>query len=186
MARKKHVGRSRKQHHLSAVPLTVASPELGTPTLTVGRIAEQLRTLAPDTAASTERIRHWTREGLLVPVERHHAGTGKHRRYDVSSVYDAAVLSVIADAGLHIAAHRYLLNGLSLARRALQKWRAAKSGAGLFLEISHTKAGSPTIAIHEGTVAPKQSARLSILLNLAQIFLDVGQAAEGHTLEQKG
>jgi DNA-binding transcriptional MerR regulator len=165
---------ARKHLDLSAVSLTAPSPELGTPTLTVGQIAERLRALASGTASTAERIRHWTREGLLAPMENHHAGTGKHREYDASSVYDAAVLSVIADAGLHITAHRYLLRGLALVRRALQKWKAAKSGGGLFLEISHTEAGSPTITIHEGTVTPNPTARLSMLLNLTQIFSKVG------------
>jgi DNA-binding transcriptional MerR regulator len=162
------------RHDLSPSSLTVGSPELGATTLTVGEIAEQLRQLEPDVKATTERLRHWTREGLLAPVQNNHAGTGKHRRYELSSKYDAAVLSVIAKAGLHITAHRYLLRGLALVRRALQKWKAAKSGGGLFLEISHTEAGSPTITIHEGTVTPNPTARLSMLLNLTQIFSKIG------------
>ena len=71
-----------KRHALTAVPLSVASPELEAPTLTVGQIFEQLGPIAPDAAAAMrERIRHWTREGLLLPVNQHHAGTGRHRRY---------------------------------------------------------------------------------------------------------
>ena len=62
-----------KHHVLTAAPLTVGSPELGTPTLTVGQIVEQLGPVAPDATAMSERIRHWTREGLLLPVNQHHA-----------------------------------------------------------------------------------------------------------------
>jgi hypothetical protein len=31
-----------------------------------------------------------------------HSGTGKHRKYDASSVYDAAILNAVARAGLHV------------------------------------------------------------------------------------
>jgi DNA-binding transcriptional MerR regulator len=170
---KNHTGRAKKHHDLSPVSLTVSSPKFEAPTLTVGQIAERLCKLNPDKAATKERVRHWTREDLLAPVAKHHEGTGRHRGYAEDSVYDAAVLSVIANAGLHITAHRYLLRGLPLVRQALQKWEAAKSGGRLFLEISHTKAGSPTITIHEGTVTPNPTARLSMLLNLTQIFSEV-------------
>jgi hypothetical protein len=82
---------------------------------------------------------------------------------------------VIADAGLHIAGHRYLLDGLSQARRARQKWKATESGRDLYLEIAYAKDSSPIFAIHEGSVEPNPTARLSILLNLTRIFLDLGQ-----------
>ena len=66
-----------KRQALTAAPHTGGSPELGAPTLTtVGQIVEQLGPVAPDAGAMSERIRHWTREGLLLPVNQHHAGTG--------------------------------------------------------------------------------------------------------------
>jgi DNA-binding transcriptional MerR regulator len=181
MARQ-HLRRARKQD-LSAAPLTVGPPEVGAPTLTVGEIAEQLRPFAPATT-TIERIRHWTRENLLTPVENHHGGTGTRRKYNTSIRYDAAVLSVIANAGLHITAHRYLLDGLSQVRQALQKWKPAKSGD-LYLEIAYPKDSDPIFAIHESSVKPHPNARLSIVLNLTEIFLDVGQA-KGRALGQKG
>ena len=172
---KKHIGSAKKHDNLSAASLTVRPPKLEAPTLTVGEIAERLRHLAPK-PTTIERMKHWTREGLLVPLEKHHAGTGKHRRYDQSITYDAGVLSVIADAGLHIVAHRYLLDGLSQVRRTLQNWKAAKRNADLFLEISYEKSGSPIIAIHEGAATPKPTVRLSILINLTLIVLEVDRA----------
>ena len=181
MARQ-HLRRARKQD-LSAAPLTVGPPEVGAPTLTAGEIAEQLRPFAP-AATTIERIRHWTRENLSTPVENHHGGTGTRRKYNTSIRYDAAVLSVIANAGLHITAHRYLLDGLSQARRALQKWKPAES-RGLYLEIAYVKDSGPIFAIHEGSVEPYPNARLSIVLNLAEIFLEVDQA-KSHASGQKG
>jgi hypothetical protein len=43
------------------------------------------------------RLRSWTLAGALTPVGDPHSGTGKHRLYDRSAVYPAAVLNVLAD-----------------------------------------------------------------------------------------
>ena len=96
---------------LAALSLTNPRPSFTTPTLTagmpvtVGQIAKQLRTLASDAAETRERIRHWTREDLLSPIASHHSGTGRHRKYDASSVYDAAILNAVAQAGPWAATH---------------------------------------------------------------------------------
>src|SRR5688572_14050394 len=99
------ISRTRKtqkgtRHALTAMRLAVSSPEIGSATITVGQIVEQLGPLAPDPAAMSERIRHWTREGLLLPVDQHHAGTGRHRRYRAEAAYEAAILNALATAGL--------------------------------------------------------------------------------------
>jgi hypothetical protein len=163
---------------VAAESLSVSSPSLGTPTLTVGQIAEQLGTATTDVVATRERLRHWTREGLLSPVARHHSGTGTRRGYDPSSVYDAAILNAVARAGLHIVSRPYLLDALSMARQARQQRELAKDKGALFLEISHKAAGGGTvIAIHEGTVKCDPDAELSIVINLARIFEDVRMRA---------
>lgn len=180
MTRKRAGGRTKKVHHLTAASLTAGSPELSETTLTVGGIAEQLRALAPDEEASIERIRHWTREGLITPVKTPYAGAGKHRGYDVLSVLDAAILTVIADAGLHIASHKYLQDGLALIRRTLRRRKPEKS-RDLYLEIAYVKDSGPIFAVHESSVKPHPNARLSIVLNLTDIFLVVVQA-EGRAL----
>jgi hypothetical protein len=111
----------------------------------------------------------------LSPIASHHSGTGKHRKYDASSVYDAAILNAVARAGLHVVTQRYLLEALSAARRARQKWERAKTRGPLFLEISHQAVGGrdPVVAIHEGAVRCDPAAGLSIVINLAQIFKEV-------------
>jgi DNA-binding transcriptional MerR regulator len=170
-----------KRHTLSAVPLTVGSPELGAPTLTVGQIAEQLGAVAPDSAAAiSERIRHWTREGLLVPVDQHHAGTGRHRRYSSDISYEAAVLNSLADAGLHLVSRPYIQDALRHARAALQRWRQAISAGHklplFFLVISHepTRVGSePIVSTHDGVVNHAPTAEIMIVVNLSQLFLRV-------------
>jgi DNA-binding transcriptional MerR regulator len=164
-----------RRHKLAATPLIGASPTLGRPTLTVGQIAARLGTVAPDLTATCERLRHWTREGLLSPVADHHSGTGNRRKYDPSVVYDAAILNAIAGAGLHIVSRPYLLDALSKARDARQKWEGAESRGPLFLEISHRPRGdgSTETIIHEGEPKCDPSAELSIMINLTLIFIGV-------------
>ena len=173
--------RQLKHHALIAGPLTTGPPELGAPTLTVGQIVERLGPVAPDAAAAmSERIRHWTREGLLLPVNQHHAGTGRHRRYSADTSYEAAVLNALANAGLQLVSRPYIQAALSQAIAVLQKWRQARSAGRklplFFLVISHDTtriSGEPTASIHEGIVKPDPAAEIIIVVNLSQLFLRV-------------
>jgi hypothetical protein len=66
-------------------------------TLTVSEIAERIRRPHEDMRAAGDRIRNWTREGLLNPVGEKHPGTGKVRRYPADTLMEAALLQVITD-----------------------------------------------------------------------------------------
>ena len=172
-----------KRQALTAAPLTIDSPELRAPTLTVGQIVEQLGPVAPDAAAMTERIKHWTKEGLLLPVNSHHAGTGRHRRYSPDAGYEAAILNALATAGLQLVSRPYIQDALNQARGTLQKWhRARNAGRKLpvfFLVILHDMTrigGEPTASIHEGAVKHDDpTAEIMIVVNLSQLFLRVGR-----------
>jgi DNA-binding transcriptional MerR regulator len=189
------MSRQKRVHQVTAVSLTVAPPIFGKPTVTVGEIAQRVQTIGPNPASTIERIRHWTREGLLIPADQHHAGSGKHRRYATESVYDAAILTVIANAGLPLVSQTYLHKALPLARGALRKWirvRRKNQDIMLFLEISQTasETGSRSVRIHEGAVKHDSSAELSIIINLSQIFTrvvrDHPEAAEPKSFQQTG
>jgi DNA-binding transcriptional MerR regulator len=182
MGASKKKARQVKHHALTAVPLTTGSPELEAPTLTltVGQIAERLGPVGPDAAAMSERIRHWTREGLLLPVNQHHAGTGRHRRYSPDASYEAAILNALATAGLQLVSRPYIQAALSQARAALQEWHRARiAGRKLpifFLVILHDMTrigGEPTASIHQGTVKHDPTAEIMIVVNLSQLFLRV-------------
>jgi hypothetical protein len=168
-----------KRHALTAVPVTVGSPELGAPTLTVGQIVEQVGPVAPDAAAAmSERIRHWTREGLLLPVNQQHGGTGRHRRYSADTSYEAAVLNALANAGLQLVSRPYIQAALSQARAVLQRCRQARNAGRklplFFLVISHEATrigGEPTASIHQGIVKYDPAAEIMIVVNLSQLFL---------------
>jgi hypothetical protein len=174
-----------KHHALTAAPLTVGSPEFKAASLTVRRIVEQLSPVVPDAAAAmSERIRHWTREGLLLPIDQHHAGTGRHRRYSPDTSYDAAVLNALANAGIQLVSRPYIQAVLSQAREALQKWRHARSARHklplFFLVISHGVTwinGEPTASIHEGKVKHDPAAEIMIVVNLSQLFSRVSRVA---------
>jgi hypothetical protein len=66
-------------------------------TLTVAEIAQRIRRPHEDMRSAGDRIRNWTREGLLTPDGEKHPGTGKVRRYPPSALMDAAFLQVITD-----------------------------------------------------------------------------------------
>ena len=148
------------------------------PTLTVGEIAERLAPIAPDTAATVQRIRHWTRENMLLPVDRHHAGTGKHRRYAVDAIYDAAILHVTTDAGLNIASQRYLVDALTMARFALPKWKKARSQGQtppLYLCITRRadKSGRTEVEVRKEPGPPSQV--FTIIIDLAKLYACIGE-----------
>jgi DNA-binding transcriptional MerR regulator len=155
-------------NHLSAANLAISSPELGTSPVTVGQIAEHLRSLEPDVPASTDRLRYWTEQDLLRPInQKRRTGTGKHRQYDVSTIVDAAVLIVVTKSGLQIAGS-LLRDIVSQARQALQNWNSGD----LYLQISYATDPLPTIDIHQGRIPTKPTGRVTIVLNLLQIISD--------------
>jgi DNA-binding transcriptional MerR regulator len=156
-------------HALSPASLTVTSPVLETPLLlTVGDIAKQLSPIAPDTDATIQRIRHWTRERLMTPAGQHHAGTGKHREYVQGDVFDAAILHAFVAAGLQIASERSLIDqGLTAARSALQKW--GKHRGPLFLRISRSADNPELSKIEVSGNAEEPTDDITITIDLARL-----------------
>lgn len=49
-----------------------------------------------------ERVRHWTREGLLEPAGDKHPGTGRARLYDESALRKAKVLNSLTECGVTV------------------------------------------------------------------------------------
>src|SRR5262245_61201640 len=61
--------------------------------LTAGEIAERIQEPGEDLRSISERLRHWTREGLLRPIGTQNPGTGRHHKYPQRVLVDAAILS---------------------------------------------------------------------------------------------
>src|SRR5262249_28388325 len=77
--------------------------------LTVSEIAERIRKPSDEKSMIVERLRHWTREGLISTSGEKNPGTGRKRRYDESVLKSAAILNAMADIGLQLNMQRYVL-----------------------------------------------------------------------------
>jgi hypothetical protein len=96
-------------------------------TLAVSEIAERI--CQPGSkltkAKVIDRLRNWTKEGLLIPVGDKNPGTGRHRRYPESAVADALLLSVLTDAvGMQATKAR----SFSTAFNVVKNWMKAGGG----------------------------------------------------------
>jgi DNA-binding transcriptional MerR regulator len=157
------------RHDLKAEGITVSPPVIG-----VGDLAERLSPIAPNQPATIERLRHWTREGFIVPADQHHAGTGKHRRYADDALYDAAILNAFADLGITIVAWKdTLLRALAQARAALPRWQQNQNQP-LFLEVSRIR-GKQIIEIHDGAAKRNPAVESSITINISLLFGNINR-----------
>jgi hypothetical protein len=77
------------------------------------------------------RVRYWTLAGALPTAGARHAGSGRHRRYPIDSVYLAMILHYLADWGSPIGVIR-LVSETILERKAQEEdsayWAAAVTG----------------------------------------------------------
>src|SRR6478672_1164102 len=64
----------------------------------VSEIAEKIRRPGEDLRVVGDRIRNWTREGLLDPEGEKHPGTGRKRVYPESALLDAVLLEILTEA----------------------------------------------------------------------------------------
>ena len=160
---------------LRAENLVSGSPILGAPTLVVSDIAAHLAPIAPDVPNTVQRIRHWTREGMLRPIESSaHAGPGNHRLYGDSAVYSAAFLHVLTATGLPVSHSRFLKSIMPMVDAAAAQWHAARQ------EKRTAKLESLVLGVSaDGTIqinAPKSDMRDAVLtfaFDLGKLFAEV-------------
>jgi hypothetical protein len=174
-----------KPTELSAAGLAVPKPILGAPTLTVGQIAEGLRDLAADQPATRERVRHWTREGFLSPIERHHAGTGRHHGYDPVALYQAGVLTVLVGTGIPLASRRDLLETAALVRTAVEHWNSGNCFESRYLTISHPANGPPVLAL-QPEPRPNPNSLVTIIVDLFSVFGKVSEQLAATSKNRRG
>ncbi len=135
--------------------------------LTVSEIAERIAKPDANKAAIIERLRHWTREGLLIPLGEKNPGTGRARTYADESLIDAAVLNILADMGLRVG---FLRNVLALVWQGTKDMKAQRRGSkDQYLEIDYFPDGTVLPHLHRGDWNNKH-AEFSFLLNLTQLF----------------
>ena len=121
--------------------------------MTVSQMAHRAAKRGVKRAAFIERVRYWTREGLLETVGEHHPGTGRHRRYDELALEDALALNALPISASRWAS--YALPALTL-RMYYTEWRSASAHAsswqsvmlpnGKLLRRIFTKRATPMMA----------------------------------------
>lgn len=77
---------------------TISSPSVRP--ITVREIARRIRRDEEDLQVVINRLRNWTKEGLLEFLGDKHPGTGKSRLYPEYAVIDALVLSALTATGI--------------------------------------------------------------------------------------
>jgi hypothetical protein len=151
--------------------------------LTVSEITERLKPGASKTErhALSERIAHWTRERLLVPVGRQNPGTGRARRYNDAAFVDVMALGAMADADVPIETMRLVI---FMVREQLRtgEWRQEiEQGNSVYLEIDQFPGGQTATYLHNGreTLGIKQAYILpsgiehAHIINLTRLFRSV-------------
>lgn len=150
------------------------------PTVTISGLATALAPIAPDQAATVQQLRHWTREGMLPPVEHPHSGPGKHREYaHPDAVYDAAILYLFNDMGLPISGSRILADALNQVRREIAKRKAGKGKKAPRLIIAGgPPAGMTAVGVYgQGEKVVDRDTTVTINIDLEKLF---AQLEHGH------
>jgi hypothetical protein len=140
---------AKKIAHRAAQP---TSPEPEQSTITAGDIVQKLMriTRRGNTGTLMERVRSWTKEKFLVPLEGLGQGPGKHARYDPAVIYVAALLNALAERGLQVSQQRKLVESYAMFE-PLKIWTVAKKTGRdlrLVLVISQLEGDQISIKIH--------------------------------------
>ena len=127
------------------------SPEPEQSTITAGDIVQKLMRISfrGNTGTLMERVRSWTKEKFLVPLEGLGQGPGKHARYHPSVIYLAALLNTFAERGLQISQQRKLFEAYVMFE-PLKSWTVAKKRdvtSNLVLVISQFEGDQVSIKI---------------------------------------
>jgi hypothetical protein len=90
-----------------------------------------------------ERVRHWTREGLLEPVDTLLTGTGHHRRYPEEAAFSVLVLNTLANFGVQLAAKKKVIaDALDKLRIARKRWERTQTKGPYWLVIRQQEASA--------------------------------------------
>lgn len=91
-----------------------------------------------------ERIRHWTREGLLRPYGEENPGTGRRREYAETEVRKARLLNILADFGISIKTLKAVSDAFD--KEFVQEFATAPDSA-LILTVKKRPSGTDQVSI---------------------------------------
>lgn len=172
----------KKSHYIDLPPKDVTRQATFGPdtTVTISGLASTIATIAPDQAATVQQIRHWTREGMLPPVQHPHSGPGKHREYTRDAAYEAAILQVFNGLGLPISGSLSLLGALDQVRREVAKRKVGKGKKNPHLIIAGGPPAGVTVAgiFGQAEKIPNHPFIVTIDINLAKLFEEVERGLE--------
>jgi DNA-binding transcriptional MerR regulator len=124
--------------------------------LTAGDIARRIAREGDDHQSLIERVRHWTREGLLPPKITladlaRHPGSGRYRTYEEDHVYRAAILNVLAERGATVRQLSSVVQGLDrLEDDEKELWELAKAGEASRIMLVVPLLNRPLALLFEG------------------------------------
>jgi hypothetical protein len=145
------------------------------------QIAEKLAATPSELPSAMERVRHWTREGLLPVLGDRYPGTGRKRLYPGEALTTARILNALAEYGIGIGSttRHPFLTAFALATEAAtkieeeRKLSKKKSGVAYYLSISSV-GPSQLVDVHplkEGEGLPISKTAIStIVINLTALL----------------
>jgi hypothetical protein len=154
--------------------------------LTVNQLASRICSDPKKLPVVVERIRNWTRAGLLLPIERR-PGRGASRLFGDGDLPAAAVLNTLSEtAGF---TGREILYALQLLPHAADRWRKDRNRQLLleltWVSLSGTKSPPKFVAYLREDGEPLTGARVAIVLSLNPIFAAV-KWDNGDVVDQPG
>jgi hypothetical protein len=141
-----------------------------TATVTVRDIAERIQGTNENLTNVIDRLRNWTKEGLLAPEGEKHPGTGRTRRYPQAAVAQALLLTVLTEAiGMQATKAHTFAALFDLAK----KWLTSEVGQGHLMIIGRSRSGGAS----EIRVVRSHAVREALEKSLHQvhIVIDLGK-----------
>jgi DNA-binding transcriptional MerR regulator len=160
-----------------------------TRTLTVSEIAGMLDDAPERQGTLIERIRHWTREGLIQPIGEKNPGTGRHREYEADVVIDVAVLNLLANLGLQLSQQREVLKPVR-EFYVLNKQNPTFEKYEHYLAIANPDGKTPQLVVHAGYFEPPLlfrsiNPKISFPTSDAYLVINIGRIYKNATEKLK-
>ncbi|UWU73052.1 hypothetical protein N2603_23395 [Bradyrhizobium huanghuaihaiense] len=140
-------------------------------TYSVSEIAERIGKPGEDQRVVGDRIRNWTREGLLKPIGEKNPGTGRSRLYPEVALFEAIVLSALTESiGLQVVK----VHGFPEMFRHVREYFKSQSKSNTLLVIGRDSRGDAYVSLTSPEklgkyIAGSLTVDAHIVINLGQL-----------------